>query len=71
MSSAPKNLKSHVPDVTVSVGSGDEKQQFQCYKVLLCLASYYFDVMFSTDVSENATSHVEFPAKDQGMDPFL
>lgn len=34
-------------------------------------ASYYFDVMFSTDVSENATSHVEFPAKDQGIDPFL
>ena len=37
MSSAPKILKYHVPDVTVSVGSGDEKKQFQCYKVLPCL----------------------------------
>jgi hypothetical protein len=59
-----KILKCHPPDVTVSVGSGDEKQQFKCYKVLLCLASDYFDVMFSTNLSENATSYVEFPDKD-------
>ena len=64
MSSPCKILKSHPPDVTVSVGSGDEKQQFQCYKVLLCLVSDYFDVMFNTDFMENATSHVAFPDKD-------
>ena len=64
MSSPPKILRSHPPDVTVSVGSGDEKQQFQCYKVLLCLASDYFDAMFSTELVENASSHVEFPAMD-------
>ena len=64
MSSPCKILKSHPPDVTVSVGSGDEKKQFQCYKVLLCLVSDYFDVMFNTDFMENATSHVAFPDKD-------
>ncbi len=64
MSSPSKILKSYPPDVTVSVGSGDGKQQFQCYKVLLCLVSDYFDVMFSTDFMENATSHVAFPDKD-------
>ena len=64
MSSPCKILKSHPPDVTVSVGSGDEKQQFKCYKVILCHASDYFDVMFSNDFMENSTSHVTFPDKD-------
>ena len=72
MSLPPKILKSYPPDVTVTVGSGDAEQQFKCYKVILCHASDYFDVMFSTDFVENSTSHVKFPDKDlKWMDTVL
>ena len=64
MSLPPKILKSYPPDVTVTVGSSDAEQQFKCYKVILCHASDYFDVMFSTDFMENSTSHVKFPDMD-------
>ena len=64
MSLPPKIIKSYPPDVTVTVGSGDAEQQFKCYKVILCHASDYFDVMFSNDFMENSTSHVTFPDKD-------
>ncbi len=64
MSLPPKIIKSYPPDVTVTVGSSDAEQQFKCYKVILCHASDYFDVMFSNDFMENSTSHVTFPDKD-------
>ena len=64
MTTHHKILKSQPPDVTISVGSGFDKQKFKCYKVILCQASDYFDVMFSIPFSESGSHHVEFPDKD-------
>ena len=59
-----KRLRSHDPDMIVSVGSGDDKQEFECYKLILCYASEYFDVMLSHKMKETNTSRIEFPDKD-------
>ena len=52
------------PDVTVVVGTGDNQQEFECYKTVLSFASQYLDAMLSNDMVENSTSRIEFPDKD-------
>ena len=52
------------PDVTVVVGTGDNQQEFECYKVVLSFASPYLDAMLSNDMVENNNSRIEFPDKD-------
>lgn len=63
MESTPKRVRSQAPDVVVSVGRGDAKREFECYKIALSFASPYFDAMFSTDMTENHRGRVEFPDK--------
>ena len=48
------------------VGSGESKQEFKCYKVILSFASKYFDDMFSSGMNEDedATGKVQFPDSD-------
>ena len=62
MGSVP--LRSQSPDVTVAVGRGDARQEFQCYTTVLALASPYFDAMFCADMREKSSGFVEFPDKD-------
>ena len=64
MDSTQKIIRSMPPDVTVVVGTGDNQQEFECYKVVLSFASPYLDAMLSTDMVENSTSRIEFPDKD-------
>jgi len=52
------------PDVTVVVGTGDNQQEFECYKTVLSFASQYLDAMLSNDMVENNNSRIEFPDKD-------
>lgn len=59
-----KKLKSQAPDIIVSVGSGESKQDFKCYKVILCFACNYFEDMFSSGMKEGATGKVRFPKGD-------
>ena len=33
----PKKIRSSPPDITVVVGSGDAREEFECYKVVLSL----------------------------------
>ena len=60
----PKKIRSMSPDVTVLVGKGDKKQEFQCYRVALSLASPVFDAMLSADMAENNNSRINLPEKD-------
>ena len=62
MGSVP--LRSQSPDVTVAVGRGDARQEFQCYATVLALASPYFDAMFCAGMREKTSGFVEFPDKD-------
>lgn len=62
--SSTQQLRSQAPDVVVAVGQGDGMQEFECYKVVLALASPYFDAMLSADMIENSSSRIEFPDKD-------
>ncbi|KAL7548667.1 hypothetical protein ACHAWF_011937 [Thalassiosira exigua] len=52
------------PDVVVAVGSGDDMQEFECYKIALSFASPYFDAMLSSDMAEANSSRIEYPDKD-------
>jgi len=49
------------PDLVVAVG--DTKEEFECFKLLLCLASDYFDAMLSNEngFRESQSSRIEFP----------
>ena len=51
-----KKIKSVPPDLIVSVGSGPSKQEFECYKVVLCFAI--------EDMKEGTLSKIEFPTRD-------
>jgi len=57
-------VRSQAPDVTVLVGSGESKQEFKCYKVILSFASEYLDAMLSSNMKEGEMGTVEFPDKD-------
>ena len=59
-----KGIRSQAPDVTVSVGSGESKQEFKCYKVVLSFASSYLDAMLSSSMKEGEIGHIDFPDKD-------
>lgn len=59
-----KKLRSQKPDIIVSVGSGDNKQEFECYRFILCYGCDYFDTMLSHSLCETETSRIEFPDKD-------
>ena len=61
---ATKWIRSQAPDVTVSVGSGESKQEFKCYKVVLSFASPYLDAMLSSSMKEGEVGHIDFPGKD-------
>jgi hypothetical protein len=62
--SSTKKIRSQPPDVIVAVGSGEDMQEFECYKVVLSFASQYFDAMLSADMSEKTNSRIEFPDKN-------
>jgi len=47
-----KKIKSVLPDLIVSVGSGQSIQEFECYKVVLCFASDYFDSILCVGMKE-------------------
>lgn len=64
MSPARKKVKSRPPDVIVSVGSGDNKQEFECYGVTLSFASEYLDAMLGSSMREGTMNIIEFPEKD-------
>ena len=57
-------IRSQAPDVTVLIGSGDSKQKFKCYKVMLSFASEYLDAMLSSSMKEGEMNVIEFPDKD-------
>ncbi len=58
-----KVFKGFRPDITLVVGSGDNKQGFECYKYELCYYDY-FDTMLSSKMREGKESRIEFPDKD-------
>ena len=60
----PKKIRALPPDITVVVGKGDAREEFECYKVALSFASPYFDAMLAANMTENDTSRIEFPTKD-------
>ena len=60
----PKKIRSSPPDITVVVGKGDAREEFECYKVALSFASPYFDTMLAANMTKNDTSRIEFPTKD-------
>lgn len=72
-----KRITSQEPDVTIIVGSGKNKKEFQSYGVILAASSPYFDAMLSSGMREGETRRIEFPDKDpeewtlvmQCMDP--
>jgi hypothetical protein len=59
-----KRPRCQKPDVIVVVGTGDKQQEFECYKVLLGLASHVFDAMLSSNMKEGATGKIFLPDKD-------
>ena len=59
-----KKIRSQPPDIIVAVGQGDNQVEFECYKLLLCCKSEYFDSMFSLPMKENETSRIDLPDKD-------
>eukprot|EP00956_Cyclotella_meneghiniana_P010001 scaffold13803_cov51-Cyclotella_meneghiniana.AAC.4 len=62
-----KTITSHPPDVTVVVGSEDNKQEFQCYGVILAAASPVLDAMLSSGMAESENKRIEFPDKDPAV----
>ena len=60
----PKTIRSSPPDITVVVGTGEAREEFECYRVALSFASPYFDTMLATNMAEKDTSRIEFPTKD-------
>ena len=58
-----KRLRSLSPDVIVAVGEGAYMQEFECYSVVLCFASSYFDSMLSSGMRESSTKRITFPDK--------
>ena len=58
-----KRLRSLSPDVIVAVGKGSNLQEFECYSVVLCFASSYFDSMLSSGMRESSTKRITFPDK--------
>ncbi len=58
-----KTFKCFRPEITLVVGSGDNKQAFECYKYELCYYDY-FDTMLSSKMKEGKESRIEFPDKD-------
>ena len=52
------------PDITVVVGKGMYKHEFECYKVALSLASPVFDAMLSSDMAESNNNQIELADKD-------
>eukprot|EP00956_Cyclotella_meneghiniana_P038793 scaffold159999_cov36-Cyclotella_meneghiniana.AAC.2 len=67
MTTSPKRISSHPPDVTVIVGSGKTKQEFQCYGILLAAASPVLDAMLSSGMAESENKRIEFPDKDPAV----
>ena len=63
-SATRKKLCSQDYDVIITVGSGEVRQEFECYKVILCYASDVFDNMFCHSMRERNTSRIELPDKD-------
>ena len=59
-----RKFRSQPPDIIVAVGQGDNKIEFECYKLFLCCNSEVFDSMFSHSMRENQTSRIELPDKD-------
>ena len=67
-STASKTITSHPPDVTVIVGSEDNnRQEFQCYGVILAAASPVLDAMLSSGMAESENKRIEFPDKDPAV----
>eukprot|EP00956_Cyclotella_meneghiniana_P005657 scaffold7287_cov41-Cyclotella_meneghiniana.AAC.2 len=62
-----KTIISQPPDVTVIVGSGKTKQEFQCYGILLAAASPVLDAMLSSGMAESENKRIEFPDKDPAV----
>jgi hypothetical protein len=62
--SAMLKLRSHPPDVVVVVGSGDDAEEFECYQLILRMASEVFDAMLSGSMRESQTARIELPDKD-------
>ena len=60
----PKRSRTEEPDFTVIVGTGDQKQEFQCYRLILSLGSGYFDSMFSSGMKEVTNKEISFPDMD-------
>eukprot|EP00956_Cyclotella_meneghiniana_P022643 scaffold43086_cov53-Cyclotella_meneghiniana.AAC.8 len=59
-----KKIQSHEPDVTVIVGSGDDKREFLCYSAQLAHASPVLDAMLNSGMMEGETKRICFPDKD-------
>jgi len=59
-----KKIKSMPPDLIASVGSGQSKQEFECFKVVLCFAYDYFDSILCPCMKEGTLSKLEFPTRD-------
>ena len=57
-------LRKHPPDCIVSVGNGDKREEFECYEVILCMASEVFDAMLGGSMKESHTSRIDLPDKD-------
>jgi len=36
-------IRAAPPDLTVVVGSGDNREEFECYKIAMCFVCPYFD----------------------------
>lgn len=39
----PGRIRAAPPDLTIVVGSGDNREEFECYKIAMCFACPYFD----------------------------
>ena len=62
-SSTMSTVRVQSPDVIVAVGSGDNMQEFECYKINLSFAAEYFDIMLSSGMVEDTISRISFPDK--------
>ena len=62
-SSTMSTVRVQSPDVIVAVGSGDNMQEFECYKINLSFAAEYFDIMLSSGMVEDTISKISFPDK--------
>ena len=58
-----EKIRFQPPDIIVSVGSRDSKQDFECYGVLLSYASEYLDAMLSSGMKEGTIGKIEFPTR--------